>query len=326
MKQSYQRKPSPERTQFREVADGMLIPVVEVDLNFNLQYANPAAKFLMKLNDTQLAAGIHIDSLILPEQHAQVHQGLNQLREGAKPTSISMRVMTSDGVAVPTQVYADAIMTNSAVTGFIVYVVDLTRRESVEEKILSRKEILEFMVDYYSFSGILIVGDNYKFEYVNDKLCDILGRFRNEVLGHDFREFLHGDSLETVSDRYRRRQKGEEVPSVYEIKVVRKDGEVRDIRMNVGSIRGRDGKTRTVAQLLDITDEVRSAHALEASEYRYRSLVETMDSGLSVDNGDGKMVLVNEALCSMLGYDSPDQLIGQPITKILYGWTENHVL
>jgi PAS domain S-box-containing protein len=325
MRQSYQRQQSPERKKFREVADGMLIPVVEFDLDFMLQYANPAALTLMKLEDARLAEGVHLDSLVVPEQHDLVHQGLNQLREGAQPNSISLRVITTNGIAVPSQVYAEAILSQSEVTGYIAYVVDFARREATEEKILSRKEILEFMVDYYSFSGILIVGDDYKFEYVNDKLCDILGRLRNEVIGHDFREFLHPDSLEIVSDRYRRRQQGESVPSVYEIKVVRKDGEVRDIRMNVGSIRARDAKIRTVAQLLDITDELKSAHALEASEYRYRSLVETMDSGLSVDNGDGKMVLVNEALCHMLGYDFPNQLIGRPITTILHGWTENHV-
>jgi PAS domain S-box-containing protein len=290
-----------------------------------LQYANPSARALLKLTDAKVDAGVHVDSLVIPEQHSLVHEGLTHLREGAKPTSISLRVIGANGVAIPSQVYSDKIMIGSEVTGYVAYVVDLARRETVEEKILSRKEMLEFMVDYYSFSGIIIVDNNYTFEYVNDKLCDVLGRRRSEVIGHDFREFLHPDSLEIVSERYRRRQSGEEVPSVYELKIVRKDGEIRDIRMNVGAIRASDGKIRTVAQLLDITDELHSAQALEASEYRYRSLVETMDSGLSVDNTDGKIVLVNDALCTMLGYDSPDELIGFPITKLMHGWTQNNV-
>jgi PAS domain S-box-containing protein len=325
MKQSNQRKPSRERRKFREVADGMLIPVLELDLGFTLQYANFSARTLLKLDDAKLAEGVHVDSLVIPEQRALVHEGLTQLHEGAKPTSISLRVIGANGVAIPSQVYADKMMTGSDVTGYVAYIVDLARREIVEEKILSRKEMLEFMVDYYSFAGIIIVDDQYRLEYVNDKLCDIVGRLRGEVVGHDFREFLHPDSLEIVSERYRRRQGGENVPSVYEVKVLRKDGEARDIRMNVGSIRASDGKIRTVAQVMDITDELQSAQALEASEYRYRSLVETMDSGLSVDNLDGKIVLVNEALCKMLGYDSPDELVGLSITKLMHGWTQNNV-
>ncbi|MBN2229637.1 MAG: PAS domain S-box protein [Candidatus Thorarchaeota archaeon] len=325
MRPSYQREPSPERLQFRQVADEMLIPVVEFDLDFIMQYANPAAIEMLQLNVHRFNAGIHADDLVLAEQQALIHEGLNLLRAGSVPTSISLRLIKGTGVAIPSQVYADAITNGSDVAGFVVYAVDLTRREAAEAKILSRKEVLEFMVDYYSFSGIIIVDNKYTFEYVNDKMCDILGRMRSEVLGHDFREFLHHDSVDLVADRYRRRQMGEEVPSEYELKIVRKDGEIRDIRMNVGAIQGKDGKTRTVAQLLDITDENRRAHALEESEHRYRSLIETMDSGLSVDNGDGRMVLVNNALCRMLGYDSPPELIGHRITEILHGWTENHV-
>jgi len=325
MTKSYERKPSPERTEFRKVADTMLIPVVEFDLEFILLYANPAAISLLKLSEDKFAAGMHVDDLIIPEQHSLVHDGLSLLDSDVEPTSISLRVIAGDGLAIPCQVYADRVANENKVSGFVAYVVDLSRRETAEEKILSRKEILEFMVDYYSFSGIIIVDDQYKFEYVNDKLCDILGRRRSEILGHDFREFLHPDNIDIVAERYKKRQEGEEVPSVYELKIVRKDEEVRDIRLNVGAIRGNDGKIRTVAQLLDITEEKEGALALEESEHRYRNLVETMDSGLSVDNSEGRMILVNDALCRMLGYDSPDDLIGNKITSVLHGWTENNV-
>jgi len=74
-----------------------------------------------------------------------------------------------------------------------------------------------------------------------------------------------------------------------------------------------------------MTEEKMNAQALEDSEHRYRNLVETMDSGLSVDNTDGRMVLVNKALCRMLGYDNPDDLLGKKITSILHGWTDNNI-
>ncbi len=325
MKQSYERKPSPERKEFHKVADSMQIPVVEFDLDLSLQYANGAAVALLKLEESKLMSGMHVDDLVVPEQHALVHEGLKLLQGDVEPTSISLRAITGDGVAIPCQCFADRILDGSKITGYVVYVVDLSRRESSEEKILSRKEILEFMVEYSSFSGITIVDDEYKLEYINDKFCDIFGRRRSEILGHNFQEFLHPDSVVIVSDRYKKRQQGEKIPSVYEIKVMRKDGEVLDIRMNVGAIQSVDGRVHTVAQLLDITEENEGARALEESEHRYRNLVETMDSGLSVDNTDGRITFVNDALCRMLGYDSSDELIGQKITTILHGWTENNI-
>ena len=207
----------------------MLIPVIELDEQFILTYANPPALELFQLNTTVLSEGVSVPDLVVPEQLAQVEEGLRILRSGVPSVSISLRVVRGDGVKVPTQVYTNTITEQGKIVGYVVYILDLSRREAAEEKILSRKEILEFMVDYYSFSGIIIVDDKYKFEYVNDKMCDILGRRRSELLGHDFREFLHPDSADLVAERYRRRQKGETVPSVYEFQVVRKDGEVVDI-------------------------------------------------------------------------------------------------
>jgi PAS domain S-box-containing protein len=325
MKESYERKPSPDRKPFRQVADTMHIPVVEFDEESILCYANPPALELFKLKKEAIDAGVTVHDVVAPEQQDLVDQGLKLLSNGESPTSISLRIIRGDDVKVPTQVYTDKIVKKGKVVGFVVYIIDLSRRVAAEEKIAERKELLEFMVDYYSFSGIIVVGDKYKFEYVNDKMCDILGRRRSELLGLDFREVLHPDSLDLVAERYRKRQRGETVPSVYEYKVVRKDSEVVDIRMNVGTIRSRDGQIKTVAQLIDITDEKRSAYALQESERRYRSLIETMDSGLGVDNADGFLVLANDALCKMMGCDDPETLIGIPITDILHGWTENQL-
>jgi PAS domain S-box-containing protein len=325
MRESYERKPSPDRKSFRQVADTMHIPVVEFDEESVLCYANHAALEILKMDPKIIDAGVTVHDLVTPEQQDLVDQALKLLSNGEFPTSISLRVVSGDGSKVPTQAYTNRVVKDGKTVGFVVYVMDLSRRVAAEEKIIARKEILEFMVDYYSFSGIIIVNDKYEFEYVNDKMCDILGRRRTEILGHDFREFLHPSSTELVAERYRKRQKGETVPSVYEFQVLRKDGEVVDIRMNVGTIRGRDGQIKTVAQLIDITDEKLSAYALQESERRYRSLIETMDSGLGVDNAEGAMVLANDALCRMMGHDDPETLIGIPITDILHGWTENKV-
>ncbi len=326
MRQSFKIKPSPKRKSFHQVADGMLIPVIELDRNFVLTYANAPAIDLLKLDDKVLKDGIAVPDLVVPEQLAQVEEGLRLLQNGTPSVSMSLRVMTGDGVKVPTQAYTNNIVEQGKIVGYVVYALDLSRREATEEKILARKEILEFMVDYYSFAGMIVVGEGYKFEYVNDKMCDILGRRRSEILGHDFRKFLHPDDKDMVAERYRKRRKGQSVPSVYEYRIIRKDGAVSDIRMNVGTIRSSDGKIKTVAQLIDITDEKLGARALQESERRYRSLIETMDSGLGVDNAEGMMVLANKALCKMIGCDNVEQLIGIPITDILHGWTENQVM
>ena len=52
--------------------------------------------------------------------------------------------------------------------------------------------------------------------YANDEMLRITGYPREEFIGTDFRKYLDKGSLELVADRYRRRQRGEDVPSRYE--------------------------------------------------------------------------------------------------------------
>jgi len=55
MTKPYERNSSPERKAFHKVADSMQIPVVEFDLELILQYANPAAVVLLKLDESKFA-------------------------------------------------------------------------------------------------------------------------------------------------------------------------------------------------------------------------------------------------------------------------------
>ncbi len=59
-----------------------------------------------------------------------------------------------------------------------------------------------------------------------------------------------------------------------------------------------------------IEERKRAEKALRESEKQYRTLVETMNDGLAVQNENGVITYVNERLCEMMGY-SRDEMIGQ---------------
>ncbi|MFX0044483.1 MAG: PAS domain S-box protein [Candidatus Hermodarchaeota archaeon] len=314
-----------DRKRFREIADSMLIPVLDFNLDFYLEYANASALELFGMDETDIRRGVHLDTLVANEQIELVHRGLNALQDGAKPTSLSLRVVRKDGVHVPTQVYSDRILTDGKLSGFVAYLVDLSRRVAVEEKIRERIDLLEYIVEYSSFNGIMIIDDKYRFEYVNDKLCDIVGVRRAELLGSDFRQYVHPDSLDMVAERYEKRQRGEKIPSTYEFKIRRADGTPRDVRVHVSTMTGRDSRVKSVTQLMDITDQKVHQQMLEESERNYRQLVETMTAGMGVDDEDGRIIYTNAALNEMLGYEK-GELVGTENSSILHGLTKEKQL
>ena len=312
--------PTEERKQFRKIADEMLLSVFEFDLDLNLIYANPHALELLAMDSKELQKGMTVDELIAPEQVTVVHAGFEALTKGIAPTALSLRARRRDDIQVPIEVYAQRIVENKKHVGFTVYVVDMSRRRSIEEKLSEEEEFLRATIEH-SQAGVLVVGTDYKFEYVNDRLCDILGRTHGELLGRDFRSVLHPDSVELVADRYIKRQKGIRVPSTYEFKILHSDGTVREVQITSTVIKGSTGDVKTVGQILDTTEEKENKRALEASERRYRSLVETMVDGLGIDDMNGVITYVNNALCEMLGY-SREELIGMRDEEILHGYDQ----
>ena len=306
--------------QIRALADHLPAAVVELDMDLRFTYMNKAAKNLLLLDDASLERGLVIEDVVVAEQLKLVREALSLLSTITERTPLSLRVIRGDKVQVPVEVYAELIKRDGESVGYIVTALDLSRRIHIEEKLETRAALFQQIVEYSSFTGILIVGEDYLFEYVNDKLCDLLGRKRSEVLGHDFREFIHPDSVDLVADRYVRRQKGEDVPSFYEFRGLYSDGTPRDFLIHSKTMKGPNGTVKTYAQILDVTEERARQRALEASEDRFRRLVETMSSGLGIDNIDGKIVYVNNALCRLLGY-SHDELIGKDGIELIYGLT-----
>ncbi|MHA2600714.1 MAG: PAS domain S-box protein [Candidatus Thorarchaeota archaeon SMTZ1-83] len=310
-----------DRNRFREVADSMLIPVLDFNLDLFVEYANEKALELFGMDKTDIRKGVHLDTLVAKEQIELVHRGLKGLENGARPTSLSVRVVRKDNVHVPTQVYSDRIISDGRLSGFVAYLVDLSRRVTVEEKIRERIDLLEYVVEYSSFNGIMIIDDKYRFEYVNDKLCDIVGVGRRELLGSDFRQYVHPDSLDFVAERYEKRQQGAKLPSTYEFRIRRADGTPRDVRVHVSTMPGRDGRVKSITQLIDITDQKLHERMLEESERKYRQLVETMTAGMGIDDVDGKIIYTNAALNEMLGYEE-GELVGTENREIIHGLTE----
>jgi len=312
-----------DRTQFRDTAESMPVAILDIDLDYNILFANKIARDLLQVTEDDVASGIYLKDIVLPSQIGAVTEGLLRLTEGATPISIGIRVRRKDGAEVATETTSRLIVDNDIPVGYTSYSVDMTRRLSIEERIRKQEGLFQTLLDQSSFIGLLIVNDKYQIEYANDRLCEILDRTRGDLLGSDFREFLSGESLALVSDRYIRRQRGEPIESVYSFKIARPDGTLRLVELSASTIVSGDNTIKTVSQMRDITDEAEQRTALIESEHRHRTLIETMDSGLCVDDEHDVCQSANKALCRILGYDTPDELVGQPVSIWVHGWSKS---
>ncbi|MBN9562964.1 MAG: PAS domain S-box protein [Alphaproteobacteria bacterium] len=139
--------------------------------------------------------------------------------------------------------------------------------------------------------GMAHVGLDGAWLRVNDKVCEIVGYSRDELLGLTFGVITHPDDLESDLAQAARLLAGEIPTYSIEKRYVRKDGTIVWVKLTVALLHGGDGKPRHYISVIeDIAAQKQAALALRASEARFRAAVQAVDGVLWTSNPAGEMV------------------------------------
>jgi diguanylate cyclase (GGDEF)-like protein/PAS domain S-box-containing protein len=104
------------------------------------------------------------------------------------------------------------------------------------------------------------------FRYANEATASISGYSRDELEGMDFWQMVHPEIREIVRRRGLARQKGDPLPSRYEIRIVRKDGEIRWLDYSAGLIE-LEGSPAVLGTAFDITERKRAEERIRSLAY-----------------------------------------------------------
>ena len=142
-----------------------------------------------------------------------------------------------------------------------------------------------------TLDGVGVIGIDYRFKYVNEKLAEIHGYSREELIGTDLRNYLDEESKRLLADRDEQRTRGIKLPPHFEINILRKDGGVRNAEISARSIRDSKGDVNIIVILKDVTEKKKMEEQLLQAE-KLRAVGE-MASGVAHD--------FNNALAAILG-------------------------
>ncbi|MHA2203280.1 MAG: PAS domain-containing protein, partial [Candidatus Hodarchaeales archaeon] len=100
--------------------------------------------------------------------------------------------------------------------------------------------------------GIAITQD-YKLSFVNNRFANMLGYTVKELESMPYNRTTHPDVTPEIDKRFQARLEGKNVPSIYETKLIRKNGTIIDVEFNSGVITYR-GKPAAFTFIRDITE------------------------------------------------------------------------
>ncbi len=104
----------------------------------------------------------------------------------------------------------------------------------------------------------------------------------------------------------------------FEYRRYRKDGSTVWVSMNAHAVRDGGGKILYYEGTVENIDKRKQAEArLRESEERYRMAIEHSNDGVTIVKGDAHLY-VNNRFVEIFGYDSPEDIIGRPLSIVVH--------
>ena len=154
---------------------------------------------------------------------------------------------------------------------------------------------------------------------VNERWAGMLGYTLDEIRPHlsSWENLTNPDDYPRVMDILNAHLEGKTDVYEAEYRLCHKSGNWVWV-LDRGKVIERDAQgnpIRVCGTHLDITERRQAAEALQASEERYRKIIETTHDGVALLTSRGDFVEVNDACCKMIGY-SREELLAMSILDV----------
>jgi PAS domain S-box-containing protein len=191
------------------------------------------------------------------------------------------------------------------ITGVLSSARDVTEQRKSRELLVESEEKYRKVFETAA-NLITLMDDQTVIVDCNDRIKDIMGYEKSEVIGQKMDVAIHPDYLKRVKENLKNIYKnGYSKNSEY--KFVKKDGTVIDVLVNSSVIKDAKGKSKMVISIAqDVTERNKAEKILKENEEKYRSLYETMVQGVICTDQNGVIVSVNPAAEKMLGVKLKD--------------------
>jgi PAS domain S-box-containing protein len=250
----------------------------------------------------------------------------------------ALKLVQDKNIDIPFIIVSGAIGENTAVTAMksgahdylmkdkLAKLVVTIEREIREAKMRQEKKKAEEMLkkseENFRHSlddsplGIRIASTDGNTLYANQEILNIYGYDNFEELASTPHKKRYTPECNAEYEiRQEKRRRGEYVPSIYELSIIRKDGKIRNLEVFRKQVLW-NGEMQFQALYADITERKQAEKNLKESEERYRIVVENAHEAIIITQ-DIKVVFANSAAAEQIGY-SKETLTSGVFTSFIH--------
>jgi two-component system sensor histidine kinase/response regulator len=267
------------------------LPALVVDELGVVEECNEQAVHRFDLNRRQLRSH-YFPRLFQPHEHRRLRDLLGQTKENGEGMIAEVELRTAQGEPFIGDVHVALLPDESgAAPRFAVLVVDQT--QSLAQRRALESSQRHFMA-YFTAApmGMAAIGLDRDWLEVNDRLCELLGYPRAELLGKGWEALTHPDDLAPEAALLAQVAAGTSEGYTLDKRFLRRDGSFLEAHVAVQAVRGSRGIEYFVALVEDIEARKRYEAELEGYRLGLEGLVQERTSDLECAN---RQLQVNDA-------------------------------
>lgn len=226
---------------------------------------------------------------------------LHKLGSGDCLTSYPARLKAKDGTVRHVAITSNGRFEDGKFFNTRCFTIDVTRVYTAETE---RQESDDRLAATYEAAtiGIAEAAEDGRLLRVNDALCTMLGRSREQLLAMTFLDYTHPGSVEQDAKSYARQVAGELDNYVIRKRATKPDGQIVYLDVHSSSVRTPDGRFRYGVRVIQ---DVTLAHAMEnqvrESERHMRNLLEALPAAVYTTDAEGRITFYNRAAVELSG-------------------------
>lgn len=157
---------------------------------------------------------------------------------------------------------------------------DITEQRKTEEALRKNEQRLQAIFNNVAM-GIVEVDNEDRFIYVNERICQILGYTKEELIGKTIFEITAPEDLGISEVQNKSLHSGSFDILNYEKRYIKKDGKKIWVHVSVAAIRDKD-KLTSIGTVEDISHRKQMEQNLIESEEKFRLLFENVTEGIAL--------------------------------------------
>jgi PAS domain S-box-containing protein len=187
-------------------------------------------------------------------------------------------------------------------------------RRHVDDRLREQEGLMQGTFDNAAV-GMAQVSSDGRWVNVNDRLCEITGYTREELLQTTFAEITHPEDFRADWEQAHRLIAGQIDSYAVEKRYLRKDGSAVPVMLTVSLVRNADGSPRYFFSVIDdLSARHRATEALRESEERFRNMADDAPVVVWVTDPDGASSYLSRSWYEFTG-QAPGFALG-------FGWRD----